>query len=723
MKKGFIIILIQLLALAVIAQPSAYQNKWDVAPKKIPFDSSIDAPLMGNGDVTMSLGFKVGALSYYFSKNDFWRLHSKFDGHSGPRIAGVLNIKLNGFENADFTAEQLLSNGITTTWLNNNNQKLEAKSWVSATDNLIFIELKAIGKSVKVSMGLTAPDYIMARLEGGKNGGVEWLTRSFVDSVDIATEVAIAVRSLTHAGEEMVIGSGESLVLALAVEGNFKSKSPLKHVLDKVKNIKEATKKALLQKHNAWWASYWDKSSIMVEDPVLMKAYYQGLYTMGACSRDIKFPPALFGWTTTDNPRWNGHYQTNYNFQAPFYGLVAANRLEQALPHDAPLLDFMPRGEWYAQNVTHTRGILYPVGIGPLGTEPTKDGNINRFSQFFMDADVEMGGLFFQQRSCAAYGLVNMAQYWRNTYDIAYGKKIYPYALGVVNFWEDYLRKENGRYAIYDDSILEGSGWDKNPILSLGMIRDALNLILELSSALNRDKDRQEKWQDILTNLSAFPVQKMNGKDVFRLTEEGLASCDVNGLAIQQIYPANGVTLDSDKELLRISRNTIAEIPRWDDNNTTNSFFMAAVRVGYEPEIVMDELRKYALRTNPNGFVLDNEHGIENSCTVQNALSEMLCMSVGNVLRLFTIPKEHNASFKNIRAWGAFLVSARLNQGLVSDVVVKSEKGKPVTLLNPWPNQQVLLIRNGKKAETLSGSRITFSTKPDETIELQSLTL
>lgn len=104
-----------------------------------------------------------------------------------------------------------------------------------------------------------------------------------------------------------------------------------------------------------------------------MKAYYQGLYTMGACSRDKIFPPALFGWVTTDKPSWNGDYHLNYNFYAPFYGLYSANRIEQANGQETPLLDFMNRGRWYAQRVTGTRGILYPIGIGPIGIEVTRD--------------------------------------------------------------------------------------------------------------------------------------------------------------------------------------------------------------------------------------------------------------------------------------------------------------------------------------------------------------
>ena len=716
MKKYLALILAHVLLFASYAQSSDYRNNWSEAPRKIPNNSSVDAPLMGNGDLTMSLGFDNGILTYYLSKNDFWRLRSKADGLSGPRVAGMLNLKISGFGDAVFSAEQSLYNGVTTTQLSNGTQRLDAVSWVSATDNLVLIELKAVDRAVEVLVGLTAPENNMAHLEKGKNKDIAWLVRSFVDSVDIATEVALALKPLSQGTDVLVIEPGRPLVLALAVEGNFKKKQPLEYVLGKVKKIHASSVVDLMEKHNAWWTSYWSRSSIRVEDPVLMKAYYQGLYTMAACSRDPKFPPGIFGWASNDTPSWNGDYHLNYNFEAPFYGLVSANRLEQAIPHDAPLLDFMPRGEWYAQNVTGTRGILYPVGIGPLGIEVTRD-----FEMYMKGPNVEKGGLFFGQRSNTAYGLLNMAQYWRSTYDRAYGDKIYPYALAVVNFWEDYLKEENGRYVIYGDAVHEGSGEDKNPILSLGLLRNTFDLILDLSTSLNKDGDRREKWRKILDDLSSFPVQTRNGKEVFRYTEVGTAWWNDNGLGIQHIYPANAITLDSGEELLRISRNTIGEMQRWNDFNTSSSFFMAAIRVGYDPEIVMDELRKYALRSYPNGFDLNNPHGIENSCTVQNALSEMLCMSAGNVIRLFNIPEGQDASFENIRAWGAFLISARLSKGIVSDVKITSEKGKSLTMVNPWPNQQVLLVRNGKKSEILSGDRISFRTKKNEKIELRTL--
>jgi hypothetical protein len=67
---------------------------------------------------------------------------------------------------------------------------------------------------------------------------------------------------------------------------------------------------------------------------------------------------------------------------------------------------------------------------------------------------------------------------------------------------------------------------------------------------------------------------------------------------------------------------------------------------------------------------------------------------------------------------GAFLVSAELSRGVVTGVKLVSEKGKTCTVQNPWPGKQVLLVRNGRPAESLAGDRFTFDTQTNEIIEL-----
>ena len=418
---------------------------------------------------------------------------------------------------------------------------------------------------------------------------------------------------------------------------------------------------------------------------------------------------------------------------APFYALYSANRIEQGDPEDAPILDFRQRGKWYAANVTNTRGVLYPVGIGPLGIETTRD-----YDRYKNSPNYEQGGLFFQQRSNSAYCLVNIAQRWRTTYNTSYGRTVYPLVKDVAEFWQDYLKNEDGRYMIYGDAIHEGSGQDSNPILSLGLIRNVFDLAIDMSKELAVDADGRTKWQNILDHLSGFSTQDKDSKTVFRYTEKGTAWWGDNTLGIQHIYPGNTIGLNSDPKLLEISRNTITVMNRWKDFNGTNSFYPAAVRVGYDPAVILQKLREYSLDTYPNGFKLNNPHGIENFSTVPNTINMMLCMShvpVGNAylqggsknkfsirpesaIRLFPVwPKERDAKFENIRCWGAFLVSSELKDGRVEYVKINSEQGRKCTIINPWPNRDVKIYR-GTKTETLTGEQLEFKTTPGQTLVL-----
>jgi alpha-L-fucosidase 2 len=275
---------------------------------------------------------------------------------------------------------------------------------------------------------------------------------------------------------------------------------------------------------------------------------------------------------------------------------------------------------------------------------------------------------------------------------------------------------------IYKDAQNEKSGYNKNPGMSLALVRNALDLMIDLSTTLKRDLGRQAKWKDILAKLSELPIQKRNGKTVFRGAEEDKDGKPVRGVSYSAIYPANAITLSSSKSDLEAAKNTISAIQRWDHHNSTNSFYMAAIRVGYDSLKILSELHKYAIKTYPNGFQLDNPHGIENACTVAGAVTEMLCMSVGNNIRLFNIwPKNLDAQFNNVRAWGAFLISAELSKGTISHVKIISERGKECNLSNPWPGRTVLLTRNNRKSENIGGSQIRFKTQPNEIIVLQPL--
>ncbi|MDR0757787.1 MAG: hypothetical protein LBF85_08075, partial [Tannerella sp.] len=308
-------------------------------------------------------------------------------------------------------------------------------------------------------------------------------------------------------------------------------------------------------------------------------------------------------------------------------------------------------------------------------------------------------------------------QFYR-TWDREFVEKVYPFVRHTAVFWEKYLKYEDGRYVDYHDAIHEGTDDLKNPILSLGLIKLVMQTAVDMSVFIDADAGKREKWLHIRDNISAYPVYEREGKTIFRYTEVGTEWANCNTVDIQHVYPGGDIGLDSDPELLRIARNTIDVMQRWRDSNGSSSFFPAAVRVGYSPDVIMQQLRLYVEHACPNGFQLDNPHGIENLSTVPNTVNEMLCMGHQDVVRLFPVwNRSMDASFHQIRVEGAFLVSAALKNGEVSGLSIYSEQGRPLCLLNPWKNRSIKVSEwlDGKLSAEMeyTDERINMPTKPD----------
>ncbi|MDR1675823.1 MAG: hypothetical protein LBR86_05090, partial [Tannerella sp.] len=387
-----------------------------------------------------------------------------------------------------------------------------------------------------------------------------------------------------------------------------------------------------------------------------------------------------------------------------------------------PLLAFIPRGKYYSEKIAGIPdGVIYPVGIGPLGIETTRwTPLMEQYRKGWHDGgNIEDEGMFWGQKSNASYAVVNLSMHFYRTWDRAFARRVYPFVRASAIFWEKYLVYEEGRYVDYNDAIHEGTVGNKNPLLSLGLIRQTMRTATDMSALLGEDTGRREKWMHIHDHLSAFPLQERNGKTVFRLTEEGMDWAGGNTLEIQHVYPAEQIGPDSDPELLAVAMNTMQEMQRWIDFNGSNSFFPAAVRIGYDPDTILYHLGRYVKHTFPNGFQLDNPHGIENLSTVPNTVNEMLCMGHGNIVRLFPVwPRDKDASFHQIRVEGAFLVSAKLTDGAIGDVTIFSEQGRDLHLLNPWKGRKIK-VKGPNGAQLYEGERIRIETEKGVTYRLE----
>lgn len=686
---------------------SKHTIRFTEPPKRIPNRNSVDAPLLGNGFTGVALAGPPEAQTFYVARNDFWRLKSALD-ESYPLVLGKIELSMPALEGASYLVEQQLYDATTTARFTKGDLSVSYKTYISAEEDLLVLELEMNGKgNVEGYVNLSLPGeketinnpplervFPDEREVGVTKEGVFYLWRAFEDSVDIPTKAAMALRMGQSSDGGFVLKPGKPVRLVCAFSSNFKSDDCVADVIERVEDCSFTHLNEIGKLHQEWWKDYWQKSFVSIPDSVIEKQYYLSLYGMASCSRDKDFPPSIFGtWITRERPNWNGDYHLNYNHMAPYYGLYSSNRIEQADPYYMPMLAQIARGNYYSEKVTGiSGGILLPVGAGPLGIETTRRSLfMDTYFKGWIDGKlVEDEGFFMGQKSNSSYAVVNMSMQFYRTWDKEYTRKVYPFVKGVAAFWEKYLTLEGDRYVIYDDAIHEGTVGTMNPILSLGLVRMVMQTVSDMSSFLGVDEDKREQWAFIKEHMSDYPLQERNGKTVFRYTEKGTDWWGDNTLGIQHIYPAGQIGLNSDPQLLQIAHNTVDEMRRWSDFNGTNSFFPAAVRIGYDPDSILVHLNAYSRHTYPNGFQLDNPHGIENWSTVPNTINEMLCMGHQDIVRVFPVwPREKDASFHQIRVEGAFLVSAELKNKEVTSLTIVSEQGRPLTLLNPWKQKKV----------------------------------
>jgi hypothetical protein len=140
--------------------------------------------------------------------------------------------------------------------------------------------------------------------------------------------------------------------------------------------------------------------------------------------------------------------------------------------------------------------------------------------------------------------------------------------------------------------------------------------------------------------------------------------------------------------------------------------FIDSVGIG-GPQIFRNRLR---LREGPGA--IDAEHiggltsGIHSSLLTNASLSP----SEDPVIQVFASwPKDWDAEF-TLLARGGFLVSSSQRKGEVQFAELLSQLGQECHLKNPWNGAEVMIFRDGKKGENLSGPLLKFATQKGEKI-------
>jgi alpha-L-fucosidase 2 len=687
-----------------------YQGVFTTVPQGNDSDETPDAPLLGNGDLGVSMQNAIDTLTFILHKNEFWSL-------SEGRVNAMarLSLAIPGMAGASYAVTEDIGSAEVNGAFVSGGHTLASKSWVQADDtkhNSLFTEFTYTGSGTQdVTVSLTpgtdntnpaplgsADDvlYIDVRADGPDKVGNYDTRRVRVATRLVGGQGTVAANEL-----KFTLAAGQSVTLATSVISYEDDPAYQQQAPAAVGSLTQADVDARLAQHHAWWDAFYAKSFVEIPNKVVEKEYYASLYLLASASRTGERPPGLWANWVMKNPAWNGDYTLNYNYETPFYAAFPTNHVELSDSYDKPVLDWLAQAQAEATSNSFS-GAFYRVHIGPL---PNGSGDTNTWNQ----------------KSCGAFAATDMLMHYYFTMDLAYAAKIYPALEQLSIFWQDYLKKDGDRYVIENDAQYEGDAYPQtNGVMSLGMVRFLLQGSIDISTALSMDASQRAIWQDRLAHLSAFPTFVRDGKTVFRFTEVGLDWNDSNAIGNQHIYPASQIGLGSDATLLQTAQNMISAMARWGDGNGTDTFYPAAARVGFDPASILTHLQGFiASNTYPNLHIHTCCGGIENLNTVPSTVAEMLLQSFQGKIRLFSDwPTGVDARFGDLRAYGAFRLSSDVRSDVVQYVRIVSERGGSCVLQSPWPSGSVRVYRNGVDAGTLSGATLTLPTAVNEVVHL-----
>ncbi len=529
----------------------------------------------------------------------------------------------------------------------------------------------------------------------GTGDGMAWVQQTFTtgDTVVVALAANVPLGACPVGGRlagALQAGDVTAVEVHLTVVTSRDAADPLAEARARLLRARSAGFEVIAQEHRAWWAQYWKRAYVCLDDAALEKWWYTSLYLCGSTLEPGCQSPGLQGvWIKESVPAWFGDYHSNVNIQAVYWGLYAANRVDYLEPYVRLLHDIAPQSRKDTHEYFRMRGLRFPHAGGIDGVELTNGA--------YALLGVSVGGSgWLAQLLWQVYDYTGDRAYLRD--------QAYPLLKDVALFYEDYLTwdAKANRYvlepSVHFEALLPGfAGWGRNSLYELTMVRVAFGCALAAAEVLGTDREDQARWQKVLAQLPDFPT------DAEKRLWIGFEGRDVREFGSHQfslppVFPGELVSLWHGDAAWRARALATLEDPLTAKSATGGAWcggqgIREIIRLGRAEAAAAAARWKPGDRTNGlthnwNSFYLQADHG-PGMCSV---LSDMLVLGVGGVVRLFPcFPKTIPAAFHNLRTPGAFLVSAEKRGEAVDYGLVQSLAGNPLQVANPWPGETARL--------------------------------
>ncbi len=481
----------------------------------------------------------------------------------------------------------------------------------------------------------------------------------------------------------------------------------------------------LRQDHEQWWDAYWGRASVTVPNPVIERQWYLETYKFGAATRPDTPPITLQGpWTADDMkiPPWKGDYHHDLNTQLSYWPAYSGNRLDGASGYVRWLWVTRENARAWTKRFFDLPGLNVPM------TADLEQNQIGGWHQYTHSATTAawLGHHFYLQ--------------WRYSMDQQFLKeRLYPWLRDTATFLEAITEKgPDGKRTlplssspeINDDRLTAWFPSITNYDLAL------IRWTFEKTGALARElgqTDEADHWRRVLSEVPDLAVDP-NSHKLLVARDYPLPSSHRHFSHLMAIHPLGTIRWENGPADQAIIKASLADLDAkgtaaWCGYSFSWLASLAArARDGEKAERALQIFSEaFCLR---NGFHCNGDQSgkgystfryrpftLEGNFAAAAGLQEMLLQSYSGTIRVFpAIPASwRDASFRTLRAEGAFLISAERKNGVTQRVEITAEKGGPLRLENPFTGAFRGLGDNDKVdgkdflIETSRGQRIVLT--------------
>lgn len=479
--------------------------------------------------------------------------------------------------------------------------------------------------------------------------------------------------------------------------------------------------------HLSYWDKFWEQSSVCIPDEVLAKQYANEIYKLGSVAREYAYPISLQAVWTADNgklPPWKGDYHHDLNTQLSYWPFYTGNYLNEGLGYLNTLWEQREVHKKYTREYWQKEGLNVP-GVCTLSGEPMAG-----WIQYAMSPTV------------SAWLSQHFYLHYKYSADQEFLKeRAYPYIKEVATFLEEltFLDEDGIRRLplssspeIYDNSIKAWFGTMTN--YDLALVYFVFEAASELAAELSLSKE-SEHWVSLKAQLPDFDLDETGGltfaKDYpYNVSHRHFS----NAMAI---HPLGIIDRTKGSDDSKIITNTIRNFERMGPDYWTGysySWFGNLKARAFDGDGAAKELRTFAecfcLRNTFHANGDQTKSGkskytyrpftLEGNFAFAAGIQEMLIQSHSGFVNIFpAVPESWNdISFKKLRTYGGFLVSADCKNRQVKSVTVYSEQGGLFRLEYPFGLMD-FKIKGGKlksvsdrwmiEVEMHKGQTVTFT--------------